>query len=202
VLLFFHGNAGNVAYRYDLLRRLVTIPAQVLAVDYRGYGRSEGMPSEAGLYRDARAAWEFLSAARGVPAERIVIFGKSLGGAPAVDLASQVAPAGLVVQSSFTSIPDIAATLMPLIPRALIRTRMDSLAKIATVRCPKLFIHGSADEIVAYAMGRRLFDAAPGPKRFFDVPGASHNETHVVGGEAYLGALRDFVSECLHGAAA
>jgi fermentation-respiration switch protein FrsA (DUF1100 family) len=197
VLLFFHGNAGNLAYRYDLLRRLVALPSEVLIIDYRGYGKSAGAPSEEGLYLDARAAWEHLTRGRGVAPSRVVIFGKSLGGAPAIDLARAVEPAGLVVQSSFTSVPDMAARLMPLLPRALIRTRMDSLAKIAEVRCPKLFIHSPADEVVPYQLGRRLFEAAPPPKRFHDVPGAPHNETYLVGGEAYLTALREFLRSCL-----
>jgi fermentation-respiration switch protein FrsA (DUF1100 family) len=197
VLLFFHGNAGHLAHRCDLLRRLVALPAQVLIVDYRGYGRSEGTPSEEGLYRDARAAWDHLTGPRGIGPGRIVVFGKSLGGAPAVDLAAQVQPAGLVVQSSFTSIPDMVAHVMPLVPRRLIRTRMDSRAKIQQVRCPKLFIHSPADEVVPFELGRRLFEAAPEPKRFHEVPGAAHNETYRVGGEAYLGVLREFVRSCV-----
>jgi fermentation-respiration switch protein FrsA (DUF1100 family) len=199
VLLLFHGNAGNLAWRYDRLRKLVTLPAQVLIVDYRGYGRSEGTPSEEGLYRDAQAAWDHLTRARGLAPGRIVVFGKSLGGAPAVDLAARVQPAGLIVQSSFTSIPDMAGYVLPFLPRRLIRTQMDSLAKIPRVRCPKLFVHSPADEVVPYALGRRLFEAAGEPKRFHEVPGAAHNETSLVGGEAYLAALRDFVRSCVPG---
>lgn len=196
-LLFFHGNAGNLAYRYDMLRRLVRLPADVFIIDYRGYGRSEGTPSEEGLYRDARAAWDHLTVARGVAPDRIVLFGKSLGGAPAIDLASQIIPAGLIVQSSFTSLGDMASSLLPFIPRALIRTRLDSLSRIGSVRCPKLFIHSPADEVVPYALGRRLFEAAPDPKRFHEVPGAPHNETYLVGGETYFDTLREFLRECV-----
>lgn len=195
-LLWFHGNAGNLSHRYDMLRDLIKLPAQIFIIDYRGYGRSEGAPSEEGLYTDARAAWDYLTAERGIAAERIIIFGKSLGGAAAVDLASRVEAAGLIVQSSFTSAADMAAQIMPFIPRALIKTKMDSINKIASVRCAKLFIHSPADEVVPYELGRRLFEAAPEPKQFYEVKGASHNDTWLVGGKDYFEALRAFVESC------
>jgi len=197
VVLWFHGNAGNLSYRADMMLRLAReLPVQVVIVDYRGYGRSDGRPSEDGLYRDGRAAWRYLTVDRGIEPGRVVILGKSLGGAVAVDLASHVEPAGLIVQSSFTSVRDMARRHFPFVPRALIRTRMDSLAKIGSVSCPKLFVHSPNDEIVPYALGRRLFDAAPGPKRFHVVEGARHNDTYLVGGAAYYAALREFVASC------
>ncbi|MFV2072764.1 MAG: alpha/beta hydrolase [Thermoanaerobaculales bacterium] len=196
VLLFFHGNAGNLSHRAELVLRLAALPAEVLIVDYRGYGRSEGRPSEAGLYRDARAAWRYLVEERGLSEDRIVIFGKSLGGAVAVDLATRVKAAGLIVESSFTSVPDMAGRHFPFVPRFLIRTRMDSLTKIGTIDSPKLFIHSRSDEIVPYALGRRLFEAAPEPKRFYEVVGAGHNEISLVGGEAYFAVLGEFFAEC------
>ncbi|MCK5376202.1 MAG: alpha/beta hydrolase [Acidobacteria bacterium] len=198
-LLWFHGNAGNLSHRAEMLLRLTTLlPADVMIVGYRGYGRSEGRPSEAGLYRDARAAWRYLREERGREAGDIVIFGKSLGGAMAVDLAMQVEPAGLIIESSFTSVPAMAGHHFPLVPRFLVRTRMDSLAKIRTVACPKLFVHSRADEVVPFALGRELYEAAPEPKRFFEVMGAGHNETWLVGGKAYFAALGQFVSDCRH----
>ena len=193
-LLFLHGNGGNLSHRYALIRELVKLPANVLIIDYRGYGRSEGAPSEQGLYRDARAAWEYLVNTRGVPADRVVVFGESLGGAVAIDLAARVRPCGLVAQSTFTSVADMAAGLFPFVPRFAIRTKMDSLGKIARVECPKLFIHSPADEIVPYEMGRRLFDAAREPKYFYEVKDASHNLTDTVGGAAYYDALRGFIN--------
>jgi len=196
VLLWFHGNAGNLSHRADMMLALASLPTEVVIVDYRGYGRSQGRPSEQGLYRDARAAWSFLTDARGVGPDRIVLLGKSLGGAVAVDLAARVEPAGLIVQSSFTSVHDMTRHHFPFIPAALIRTRMDSLAKIQSVRCSKLFVHGPQDEVVPYRLGRRLFDAASAPKLFVDVPGAGHNETYLVGGRAYLEEIRRFVAEC------
>jgi fermentation-respiration switch protein FrsA (DUF1100 family) len=193
-LLFLHGNAGNISHRYDIIDGLVQLPVNVFIIDYRGYGKSEGRPSEQGLYADARAAWDYLTNARGIPATRIVIFGESLGGAVAIDLASKVQACGLIVQSSFTSIADMAAVVMPLAPRFMIRTKMDSLSKIAHVSCPKLFIHSEADDIIPYKLGRRLFDAAQAPKQFYDVKNAPHNLTFDIGGAAFHEALRDFIN--------
>jgi pimeloyl-ACP methyl ester carboxylesterase len=198
VLLWFHGNAGNLSHRAGTMIDLAThLPAQVMIVDYRGYGRSKGSPDEEGIYQDARAAWRFLTVDNQVPAEQIVIFGKSLGGAAAVDLATEVEPAGLIVQSSFSSIADMAAYHYPIIPRFIIRTRMDSLAKIREIECRKLFVHSPDDEIVPYALGRKLYEAAPGPKQMYEVPGAGHNTTILIGGMAYLDAVAEFVRSCL-----
>jgi pimeloyl-ACP methyl ester carboxylesterase len=196
VLLWFHGNAGNITYRYDMIRGMMELPIEVFIIDYRGYGRSEGKPTERGLYLDARAAWEYLTSTRGIPAERIIIFGKSLGGAPAIDLATQVEPAGLIVQSSFTSASDVAAAVLPFFPMVFLHTKMDSINKIASVHCPKLFIHSPADEVIPYKLGRRLYEAAPEPKEFYEVKGASHNSTYIVGGKPYFDAIRRFVASC------
>ncbi|MEJ2582613.1 MAG: alpha/beta hydrolase [Acidobacteriota bacterium] len=199
VLLFFHGNAGNLSDRAELLTELANhTPASVFVVGYRGYGRSEGRPSEDGLYKDARAAWSYLTGERSVDPGLIVIFGKSLGGAVAVDLAVGVTAAGLIVESSFTSVSDMAKTHYPFVPRVLISTRMDSISKIPAVACPKLFIHSKADEVVPFRLGRELFDAAGEPKRFHEVVGSGHNETWLAGGEKYFNALADFVADVTH----
>jgi pimeloyl-ACP methyl ester carboxylesterase len=195
-LLWFHGNAGNISYRYEMIRELMKLPVQVFIIDYRGYGKSGGKPTEQGLYLDARAAWDYLVDERREPPGRIIIFGKSLGGAPAVDLATQVDPAGLIVQSSFTSAGDMAAAVFPFLPRWLLRTKMDSFHKIAQVDCPKLFIHSQADEVVPYDLGRRLYEAAPEPKQFYEVKGASHNSTYLDGGASYLDSMRSFIESC------
>jgi len=198
VVLFFHGNAGNLSDRAGLAIDLATrTGAEVFLVGYRGYGRSEGRPNEGGLYLDARAAWSHLTEDSSVEPGRIVIFGKSLGGAVAVDLASWAPAAGLIVESSFTSVPDMARTHYPFVPRFMIRTQMDSLAKIPSVSCPKLFIHSRSDEVVPYRLGRRLFEAADDRKRFHDVDGAGHNETAIVGGDSYFEAIRDFVANAV-----
>ncbi|HLL73558.1 MAG TPA: alpha/beta hydrolase [Pyrinomonadaceae bacterium] len=193
-LLFLHGNAGNLSHRYDIIDELVKLPVNVFIIDYRGYGKSEGRPSEQGLYADARAAWDYLTTVRGIPPASIVLFGESLGGAVAIDLASKVQACGLIVQSSFTSIADMAAEVMPLAPRFLIRTKMDSLSKIAHVSCPKLFIHSEADDVIPYRLGRRLFDAAHAPKQFYEVKNAPHNLTFDIGGAAIYEALRSFIN--------
>lgn len=195
-LLWFHGNAGNLSHRYDMICALMELPVNVFIIDYRGYGRSEGYPSEEGLYLDARAAWDYLTGERATDSRNIIIFGKSLGGVPAIDLASKVSPAGLIVQSSFSSATDVAAAILPFFPRLLLRTKMDSISKIKKVRCPKLFIHSPADEVIPYELGRRLYEDAPEPKQFYDVERAPHNETYIVGGKTYLDALRRFVRSC------
>ncbi|HEX8457669.1 MAG TPA: alpha/beta hydrolase [Pyrinomonadaceae bacterium] len=193
-LLYLHGNGGNISHRRDFLEELVALPTNVLIIDYRGYGKSEGSPSEEGLYRDARAAWDYLTKTRATRPAQIVLFGKSLGGAVAIDLATKTEPCGLVVQSSFTSIADMAAEVLPFVPRFIIRTKMDSLSKITDVSCPKLFIHSQADEVVPYRLGRRLFDAARPPKQFYEVKGAPHNLTNIIGGAPYYEAMRNFIN--------
>jgi fermentation-respiration switch protein FrsA (DUF1100 family) len=196
-LLWFHGNAGNITMRYDLIKLLMNIPVRILIIDYRGYGKSEGTPTEEGIYKDARAAWNYLTVERETSPDRIVIFGKSLGGAPAVDLASRVNAGGLIVQSSFSSAAEMSRRMMPpFIPRFMLRTKMDSATKIKNVHCPKLFIHSTADEVVPYRLGRKLFDAAPEPKEFYEIKGALHNETYTMGGKPYFNKLRSFIHSC------
>jgi len=199
VLLFFHGNAGNLSHRADLLIELATrTPASVFVVGYRGYGRSEGRPKEAGLYLDARAAWKHLTEEVGIGAGLIVIFGKSLGGGVAVDLAMEAPAACLIVESSFTSIPDMAGAHYPFVPKFLVRTQMNSVVKVPFISMPKLFIHSREDRVVPYRLGRELFEAATEPKRFYEVMGASHNETWLVGGDAYFEALSAFIDDSLN----
>ncbi|MBV9850821.1 MAG: alpha/beta hydrolase [Armatimonadetes bacterium] len=196
VVLFLHGNGGNITDRRRLIEKLSLAPADVFALDYRGYGRSAGAPSEQGLYEDADAAWRYLTRVRGIPARRIVVFGESLGGAIAIDLARRVRPAGLIVQSGFTSLPDMAGVTLPFVPRFCVRTQMRSIDKIGQVHCPKLFIHSRDDDVVPYVMGERLYQAAPGPKQLLTLRGATHNDTEAVGGHAYYAALRRFVIDC------
>jgi hypothetical protein len=157
-----------------MIRQLRESPANVLAIDYRGYGKSEGKPSEDGLYRDARAAYDWLKAK--TPAARIVAFGKSLGGGPACELAATVPLDGLILQSTFTSAPDMAGRVMPLFPaRWFMRTKYDNLSKVRKAACPKLFVHSRADEIIPFAMGERLFAEAAEPKEAAWYDKADHN---------------------------
>jgi len=193
-LLWFHGNAENI---WDGLGQLTFYPRlgiNVLAADYRGYGKSEGTPSETGVYSDADAAYDYLTQVRHIPPENIIIYGHSLGGAVAIDLASRRPCGGLIVQSSFTSVRDMARRLfrIPLL-EYLPRSRFDSLAKIRRVRVPILIVHGTRDETVPFSMGQRLFEAAPEPKYFFAVPGAGHNDLLEVGGERLLERFKSFI---------
>lgn len=195
VLLYLHGNAGNLSHRAATVATMARMGQQVFIFDYRGYGRSEGRPSEKGLYEDARAAWRVLTVERGIPPDQIVLHGESLGGAVAVQLATEVRPAGLVLQSTFTSVPDLAGVHYPFVPKALIRTRMDSEHKLRTVRCPVLIVHSRDDEIVPFAHAERLLTAAPEPKQLLVIEGAGHNDTFAAGGEGLLAAMSRFARE-------
>ncbi|HVO12395.1 MAG TPA: alpha/beta hydrolase [Vicinamibacteria bacterium] len=195
-LLVCHGNGGNISHRLDrALAAQAQLGTDVLLFDYRGYGGSEGSPDEEGTYRDARAAWRWLLA-KGQPPGRIVIFGESLGSAVALQLALDTEGArALVLESPFASIPEMARSAFPFLPVwPLVRTRYDNLAKVGRLRLPLLVMHGERDSVVPFAQGRRVFEAAPQPKRFYGIPGASHNDTYLVGGEAYWRALREFLA--------
>ena len=196
ITLWCHGNAGNITDRYEKLITMGKLSSDFFLFDYRGYGRSKGIPSEVGLYLDVEAAWNYLLEVCGYSPSQIIIYGNSLGGVPAIDLATKVPSAGLIVQSSFTSIRDMAASTMPFIPGFLIRTKMNSIDKISRVACPKLFIHSPADEVVPYKLGRRLFEAAKQPKEFYEVPNAGHNETYSVAGDNYISKFREFFELC------
>lgn len=193
-LLWFHGNAGNLEHRREMLLRLRDLPASVLVIDYRGYGKSEGKPGEEGLTRDARAAYDWLLT-KTAP-ERIVVLGKSLGAGPACELASTVTCGGLIVQSAFTKAPDMASRALPAFPlaRFLMHTKYDNLSKVAKISCPKLFIHSRADEIIPFKMAERLYAAAREPKEhaWFD-GGAGHNELWVVHAREYYALLGRFL---------
>ena len=193
--LWFHGNAGNTSDRLENLRLLHDeLGVNVFIFDYRGYGRSEGSPSEHGTYRDAEAALAYLLSRSDVEPERIVYFGRSLGSAVAVELATRRPPFALILESPFTSMADLARHHYRLLPAtSLIRTRYDSLSKIGKVRAPLLVLHGDQDDIVPFEAGKRLFEAASEPKRFYTIHGAGHNDTYIVGGREYFRALREFV---------
>lgn len=194
-LLFLHGNAGNASHRLPNAALLARLGIHVLLIDYRGYGLSEGSPSEEGLYADARAGLAHLSGARGIPTERTFVFGRSLGGAVAVALAGQRPLAGLILESTFTSPAEIAAPLLGALARPVVGARFDSRARIAETRAPLLFFHGDRDRTVPRALGLRLFEAAPEPKAFETLEGAGHNDTVTVGGRAYLERIRRFLDE-------
>jgi len=192
-ILFFHGNAGNLSQRGEILRRLRSAGFNVFIPDYRGYGKSEGSPSEAGVYVDGLAAIEYLSSLSGVDSSRILYYGSSLGGAVAIDVATHRQPAGLILVSTFSSARDVAREAYPFLPiYFLLHSRFDSESKIRTLHCPILAFHGSDDTIIPIDLGRRLFEAAPQPKEFHEVQGADHNNLFLVSGRDFLDRIRAF----------
>lgn len=195
-LLWCHGNAGNISHRLDNLRLIRDrLQVGVLLFDYRGYGESEGVPSEDGTYRDARAFRAWL---RGEGDGAVVYFGRSLGAAVATRLAVDDPPAALILETPFTSVTAMANRTLPG-AGALVRTRYDTLGLITRLRAPLLVAHGDADEVVPFEHGRAVFEAAPEPKTFFSIPGARHNDTYLVGGEAYWRAWERFLALNLPG---
>lgn len=177
-ILFACGNAGNISYRAQRFKQLSNVHRlSLFAFDYRGYGLSEGQPNEAGVLLDARAARTWLADRAGVKETNIVLMGESLGGGVMVDLASRDGARGLILERTYTSLPDVAAHFYPLLPvRMLMRNRLDSLSKIADYRGPLVHCHGDVDEIIPFEMGRRLFAAANDPKRFVSLSGVAHND--------------------------
>jgi len=196
-LLWLHGNAGNISHRVDHLALLVEhLGTHVLMVDYRGYGLSEGAPSEQGTYWDAAAALAYLREQPEVDPDGIVVFGQSLGAAVAVHLAAAEAVRGLILEAPFASIRAMAQVALPYVPIGpFLRTRYDSLARIAQVTTPTLILHGSDDEVVPYEQGQAVFAAAAGPKRFYRVVGAGHNDCFLRGGPGYWQAIAEFLDE-------
>jgi len=195
-VLLFHGNAGTIADRGEIIGILHDLGLNVFIVDYRGYGKSEGAPTEQGLYADAAAAWEYLTLKRGIPARRIIVMGKSLGGGVASQLAERRGPGALILQSTFTSTADMGARLYPFLPiRLLTRHRYETLKRMPKIQCPVLVAHSPQDEMVPYAFGRAIYDAALQPKRFLEMRG-SHNEGFLEMGKQYPDGMDAFLKEC------
>lgn len=192
-ILFLHGNAGNISHRLQSLRLLNALGVGVLIIDYRGYGRSAGEPSEQGTYRDALAAWRHLIEERGLQAGEIIVYGRSLGGAVAAELATVVDPAGAILESTFTSIPDMAQHAFPWLPASLARIRYDTLSKVGRISCPLLILHSPEDEVIPYQHSQRLAAAATASVRFVTLRGA-HNDAFLVTGDDYAAALRAFIA--------
>lgn len=171
-VLLLHGNAGNMADRLLAIAQFHRFGYRVLAIDYRGFGESDGTPSEDGTYLDAEAAWAYLVGERGEDPRRIVLYGESLGGGVAVELARRHRPGLLMVECTFTSIADAGQRMFKILPIGLIvRHHYRSIDKVGSIDCPKLFLHGRGDGVVPFDLGRRLFDAAAEPKEFIETPG-------------------------------
>jgi fermentation-respiration switch protein FrsA (DUF1100 family) len=193
VLLFCHGNAGNISDRMESIRIFHEIGLSVFIFDYRGYGKSEGVPGESGTYLDAEAAWEYLITQEHYDASQITVFGRSIGGAIAAKLAAEKSPGALIVESSFTSIVDMGAQIYPFLPvRLLSRFRYDTRKYIKEVRSPVLVIHSSDDEIIPFSHGEAIFEAANAPKEFLKIQG-SHNEGFLLSGSEYSKAIEKFI---------
>ena len=200
-LLWLHGNAGNISNRVDniaVLHRRTGLG--VLIVDYRGYGQSEGRPSESGLYSDAEAAFGYLvTDLRLDPREDIVLFGRSLGAGVAAELAARHAVRCVILESGFTSVRAMAKAVYPSwmvsLTTPLLDARFDTLSKVGRITSPLMIVHGDRDEIVPLGMAEEIYSAAPGPKRLHVVRGATHNDTFIVGGTDYFEALRDFIAD-------
>lgn len=194
VLLFLHGNAGNISHRLDSLRLFHELGLSVLIIDYRGYGQSTGRPTEPGTYEDARAAWRYLVEERAIPERRIVLFGRSLGGAVATWLAANTAPRALIVESAFRSVPDVAAEIYWFLPvRLLARLHYPVESLLPQVSAPVLIIHSRDDEIIPFAHGELLHAAAPEPKKLLELEG-DHNTGFLQSRSRYAAGIDAFLS--------
>ena len=192
-ILFSHGNGGNIADRMEHYAMLRDLGYDILAYDYGGYGKSTGKPSEQRCYQDIRAAWDYLTKTRGIPANRIVLYGESLGGGAACDLAAEVKPRAVILQSTFLSVAKRAKEIMPIIPVGLLlKHRFDNDTKIGKIAAPILVIHSREDTIIPYRHGRGLFDLANGPKTFLELHG-DHNDCIFTSEKAYREGMRKFI---------
>ena len=192
-VLILHGNAGNISHRLDTIAMFHRLGYSVLIFDYRGYGRSTGKPSEAGLYRDAQTAWDTLTRQRGIPPKHIILFGESLGGGVASWLAAREHPGALVLSSAFISVPELAADLYPWLPaKWLARLHYDTRVALKGIHCPVLIAHSPEDEIVPFRHGQALFAAAAEPKVFLPLAGG-HNDGFIFMRPAWVEVLADFL---------
>ena len=194
-ILFCHGNAGNISHRLESIQIFHRLGLDVFIFDYRGYGQSEGKPTEHGTYEDAEAAWQYLTEERQLPPEQVIVFGRSIGGAIASWLAQRHTPGALIVESSFTSLRDAASTLYPYLPiRLFLRFEYNTVDYLRGVSCPVLIVHSRDDEIMPFSHGIRLFEVASDPKDFLEIKG-THNEGFIMSGRHYEEGLNAFISE-------
>lgn len=193
VLLFFHGNAGNISHRGESIEIFHRLGLNIFIFDYRGYGQSEGKPSEPGLYADARAAWLYITESKGFKKENIIIFGRSLGGAVAAELAAEVQPGSLILESTFSSAKEMAYEVMPVMSRLVpLRFEFKTAEHIRQVTSPLLVVHSPRDEIIPYPLGEKVFQAANEPRSFFKLQG-DHNGGFLMSQPGYEQALGEFL---------
>jgi uncharacterized protein len=193
-VIYFHGNGGNISDRLDKISVLHNLGLNIFICDYRGYGKSEGKPTETGIYRDALAAYDYLAQRRDIKKNDIIGYGASLGGAVIIDLAAKRDLKVLIIDSTFTSAKDMARRIYPFVPSFMVMIKLDSARKIKNLPMPKLFFHSQDDEMVPIALGQKLFELAPEPKKFVTISGG-HNEAHLESHEQYVAALADFLRE-------
>jgi uncharacterized protein len=194
-LLFLHGNAGNISHRLDSLNIFHQLGLSILIIDYRGYGQSEGKTTEAGTYQDAETAWNYLINDRHLSGEDIIIFGRSLGGGVASWLAQKHLPAALILESTFTSISDMAALIYPYLPvKWMSRIHYASIERIDKIHCPILFIHSPDDELVPYHLGQKLYQRAEHPKSFMNI-GGGHNDGFMSSQPNYSRGIYKFIQQ-------
>ena len=198
-LLFFHGNAGNISHRLDSLKIFHDLGLSVLIIDYRGYGNSQGEISEHGTYLDAEAAWNYLAEIKNIPSQKIVVFGRSLGAAIAANNAARHTPGALILESAFTSVPDMAAELYPFFPvRLLSRFEYNTRKLLSSVNCPVLIIHSPDDEIIPFENGLQLYRSAREPKKILEIQGG-HNEGFLLSGITYIEGISKFITSSFSG---
>jgi len=196
VILFCHGNAGNISHRLDNVRILLDQNLQVLIFDYRGYGKSTGNPSEKGIYRDGLAACDYLVKQKDIPAERIVLFGRSLGAAVAIEIALNRQVRSIIIEGAFTSTRDMAKRMPLFCPVSfLLPAHYNNIEKMARISVPILIIHGEEDDLIPFSMGQELFKTAQEPRFFLPIKKAGHNDTYLFGGKRYFEALSEFVTK-------
>jgi fermentation-respiration switch protein FrsA (DUF1100 family) len=194
-VLYCHGNAGNVTSRARFHQSLVGLGLSVLAVEYRGFGQSEGTPDEAGLVKDVECFYRYALDSLRVTPSRIVIYGFSIGTGPATDLAVRVPAGGLVLEAPYTSLPDRGQELYPFLPvRWLMKTRFANIEKIDQVNCPKLIIHAVGDRTIPIAHGRAVYERASSPKMFLEVRG-DHNDAYRSDSHVFFGGLKTFLAQ-------
>ncbi len=192
-ILHFHGNGGNISHRLERVAIFRRLGLNVLLIDYRGYGRSDGKPSEEGTYRDARAAWRYLMENRGLAASAIVLHGESLGGGVATHLAAERAPRALIIESSFSSMVALGAEVYPWLPiRWISRYTYASADNLARVRAPVLVVHSRDDEIIPYHHGETLYAVARDPKQLLTIRG-DHNGGFLLSGDEYVAGVDAFL---------
>ena len=195
LLLFFHGNAGNISHRLDSIQQFLSLGFSVLIIDYRGYGQSSGRTTEPGIYLDAEAVWRHLTEDRGIAPGDIVVFGRSLGASVASRLAAQEMPRALIIESAFTSVPEVAQELYPWLPaRWLSRLRHATRDHVRNVRCPVLVIHSRDDDIIPFHHGEAIFAAANEPRSLLVIRG-THNDAFIRDAANYVQGLRAFLDE-------